>query len=619
MLGDQIALLRLHVQEFGRRAQSGSDEIPRLLTEAFRDLQSSIDELEVVDDELRQQEEELIQTRANLEREGRRYRELFHQAPDAGLVTDLSGMILDANPRASAFFAVGLPYLVGKPVTTYVDIGDRPAFRQRLRRCANGETSGEWMVRFSPRSGRAVLAEVQVVRISDETGQPTNLLWLVREARHERLIEEQASRGGAIDPASPEAAHARYAYLLRVTDQLTASLDYTTTLQNVAAVFVQRFAERAVVYAVWDSADALANGGAMVTRLLATDGQREWSIQEVGIRSVAEALSAEASECLSQGGVRIFGRGPDYIARLIREWDAEGRHLLAEADALVVVPLIVQERPVAVAILGISAERAKFLSDDRDLLEEVAERAAIALDHAGAFRQASESSRQRDALISIFSHDLRNPLMVLQGYLHITGRALEGKVTQESPLASALPRMRGAIAQIARQLDDLTVVARIGAGRPLVMSAAPVDLVALARQVVVDIQAATDHHRIDLVARADSVIARADRAQIERVLANLVNNALKYSPRDTLVTVEVGRDAETAIIAVRDQGMGVPSDEVPRIFEFFYRASNVADRTRGSGIGLASAAQIVALHGGRIEVESQQGAGSTFIVRLPLA
>jgi signal transduction histidine kinase len=110
---------------------------------------------------------------------------------------------------------------------------------------------------------------------------------------------------------------------------------------------------------------------------------------------------------------------------------------------------------------------------------------------------------------------------------------------------------------------------------------------------------------------------------VRRALANLISNAIKYSPNGSEVLVRVGRDraapAEWALVEVRDQGIGIPAADLPRLFERFFRARNAVDQAVGTGLGLAGARAIVEQLGGTIAVESQEGVGSTFAVRLPLA
>jgi signal transduction histidine kinase len=122
-------------------------------------------------------------------------------------------------------------------------------------------------------------------------------------------------------------------------------------------------------------------------------------------------------------------------------------------------------------------------------------------------------------------------------------------------------------------------------------------------------------------AAEDELVGLWDTMRLARVLGNLLDNAIKYSPAGGTITVALGRDERAegawAMLAVRDQGMGIPAADLPHIFERFHRGSNVVGRI--AGIGLATARQIVEQHGGTITVESRPNKGSTFTVRLPLA
>jgi signal transduction histidine kinase len=124
-------------------------------------------------------------------------------------------------------------------------------------------------------------------------------------------------------------------------------------------------------------------------------------------------------------------------------------------------------------------------------------------------------------------------------------------------------------------------------------------------------------------AAVPELVARIDADRIERVLNNLIGNAIKYSPQGGAITVQIAReddgDDHWAVLVVRDSGLGIPAADLPHVFERYYRATNVRGRIQGTGIGLASVRQIAEQHGGSVTVESAEDAGSTFTVRLPLA
>ncbi len=165
-------------------------------------------------------------------------------------------------------------------------------------------------------------------------------------------------------------------------------------------------------------------------------------------------------------------------------------------------------------------------------------------------------------------------------------------------------------------LDAFLDVSRLEAGKPLELNKQRGDLVPLVRQVVSECQQTTARHRIALEAPAE-LSAQADGARLQRVVGNLVGNAIKYSPDGGEINVKLEAHDTDVVLTVRDRGIGIPGQDQQRVFERFQRGSNVEGRIPGTGIGLAGARQIVEQHGGTISVKSQIGKGATFTVRFP--
>lgn len=228
-----------------------------------------------------------------------------------------------------------------------------------------------------------------------------------------------------------------------------------------------------------------------------------------------------------------------------------------------------------------------------------------------------ELERQKDEFLAAASHDLKNPLAALIGQAQLLRRRLASGAVDVDRLRQGVERIEASAARAVGMIDELMDVTRQQMGLRLELSCGSVDVVGLARRVVDEQQRATELHEIRVEAPSGSIEGIWDEARLERVLSNLVSNAVKYSPRGGLVRVVVSEEAAAATIRVEDQGVGIPSSALPRIFERFFRADNVTGHFQGSGIGLASALQIVQAHGGRIDVHSQEGQGTTFVVRLP--
>jgi signal transduction histidine kinase len=188
---------------------------------------------------------------------------------------------------------------------------------------------------------------------------------------------------------------------------------------------------------------------------------------------------------------------------------------------------------------------------------------------------------------------------------------------------ASLEKLARSAQQMAALVQELQDAAQVQAGRSLELRTGSMDLAALAGQVVEDQQATTQDHRIRLHQPATAVEGLWDAARLRRVIGNLVSNAIKYSPDGGEVVVTLGREVDEgggawAVLRVADQGMGIPAAELPRLFRPYFRASNASGRVRGVGLGLAGVKRVVEQHGGTVAVQSTQGRGSTFTVRLPL-
>lgn len=241
-------------------------------------------------------------------------------------------------------------------------------------------------------------------------------------------------------------------------------------------------------------------------------------------------------------------------------------------------------------------------------------------DQKRAEQRLREVTEQKDAFLSALAHDIRTPLTTLKGRVHLLRWFAErGEITPEK-LQTNLDRMEANITRMVTLTNEMLDVANLELGRPVSLSRSWIDLVALARRVVEEHQDVGEQ-RIALQATEPSLVGFWDPDRIERVLANLLSNAVKYSPDRAPITVKLWREGAPgcgwAVLAVRDQGIGIPSHDLPLVFDRFRRASNVSDRILGTGIGLATVREIVDRHGGTVTVESQEGVGSTFICRLP--
>jgi len=185
-------------------------------------------------------------------------------------------------------------------------------------------------------------------------------------------------------------------------------------------------------------------------------------------------------------------------------------------------------------------------------------------------------------------------------------------------LEDGLRDIESAAGRAATLIDELLDAAHLEAGRPLDLRPTAVDAIALARGRVDEWQRTAPGHVIRVEAEHPTLVGSWDALRLSRILDNLLGNAVKYSPAGGTVTVRIAREGGWALLAVRDEGIGIPAADLPHVFERLRRGGNVGG-IGGTGIGLAGVKRIVEQHGGTIAVESEEGVGSVFTVRLPLA
>jgi signal transduction histidine kinase len=226
-----------------------------------------------------------------------------------------------------------------------------------------------------------------------------------------------------------------------------------------------------------------------------------------------------------------------------------------------------------------------------------------------------EREARRNEFISIVVHELKTPLTSLKGYSQLLGKRSEHMGdTQGMQLAA---RMNQQVNRLAGLTDDLLDVNRIEGGKlRLRESAFAYD--ELVEEVVADIQLTTEQQIIVVEGRTAATIL-GDRERISQVLTNLLTNASKYAPASKTILVKLMSDTQAVTTCVQDFGPGIPKDLQAYVFEPFYRIERPTDTPPGLGLGLAIAAGLVERHGGRIWVESEEGAGTTFCFTLPLA
>ncbi len=253
--------------------------------------------------------------------------------------------------------------------------------------------------------------------------------------------------------------------------------------------------------------------------------------------------------------------------------------------------------------------------DERADEEGPAELAGMARCFNEMATSIARQRRDRTTFIAGVAHDLRNPLGVLRMAADLA-QPPEGKQADPSRVAKAFDAVRRQVSRLERMVDDLLDTATVDAGN-LRLHVGPTDLRSLVLEVADYYRHLSSKHVIDVEVPPSEVRVDCDAMRIEQVVSNLVSNAIKYSPNGRHVELSLVPGEAEVTLKVRDEGIGMSKEDAATAFEPFRRSATLRDKVAGSGLGLFVVRRLVEAHGGRVEVQTASGNGSTFVVQLP--
>lgn len=434
----------------------------------------------------------------------------------------------------------------------------------------------------------------------------------IREQAEERIARIQAE---AAQRAAEESVR-RSAFLVRASHELGSLLERGGAARRLLEMVVPEMAPLAA--------------------LLLPDARTPYGVPELhvavagaeGARFLPEsamppALAAEMLKTVSDGNPASFG------AEVLAAEPGPGQGWPAELKGGVALPLLFGGRCLGALALG-SAGHSCFGLHDLSMFEELASRAAIAFENARLYsnlqrevaeRQEAEQkleqeSRRKDEFLAMLSHELRNPMAPIRNAVEVMRRTAPGDPAQ-SWARDIIGRQ---ISHLTRLVEELLDVARIAQGK-ISLSTEPVRLAAVLEQAVETARPLIDagRHELRLSLPPRPVTLRADFARLAQVVANLLNNAAKYTATGGIIELAAEARGGEVTISVRDNGIGIDPELLPRVFDLFTQGKQSLDRSQGGlGIGLTLVRKLVELHGGRVEARSSgAGQGSEFRVVLP--
>ncbi len=418
-------------------------------------------------------------------------------------------------------------------------------------------------------------------------------------------------RAVATDITKHKQADERLRILAEAGRTLDSSLDYETTLANVTGIIVPALADDCIIFLQSDL------GKLEMVTSAHSDPARAGSARDFFRSYPSLEKSEQPLQVIHRSGqsVLLSDATGDIDAPIALSREQYEASIGTRVSAGLAVPLRSRGQILGVMVWICVESGRHYSQDDLKLAEEIANRAAIAVDNARLFKAAQDGVAARDRFLAMLGHELRNPL----NSISIVARMLE----RESLSDERLTKLRAMIGRETRQLsalvDDLLDVSRVLAGK-MSLTLEPVDLSALVRESAQSFEDMARQRGLKLMVEIPDqrIVITGDSVRMNQVVANLLTNAIKFTEPPGLVEVTLGADAEHALLTIRDSGIGIARDMLDRVFEPFAQAALLPPH--GLGLGLSVVKQVIELHGGKVTAASAGvEKGSEFTVVLPLA
>lgn len=548
----------------------------------IQELQLEHLELEIQNRELRETQQQLAHTRI-------RYADLYDFSPIGYASLDEKGIIEEINITGGKLLGENPHKLVGRSFAGFISKSDVDAFNDHLQRCKRSRQKRSTELRLSTPNGAETDVQLFTTVTQDADRHTLQFRVAIIDITQRRRAENAASetqkkleqmvaeRTAELTSERRQREDAQQ-FLYEASSVLGMSLDYEITLRTVARASIPH----------------LADGSAV--DIVREDG----SLKRISVAHVQ----------------------PDKESDL---WKAEGTRESANAirmgqsqlhDKNMCVPLIIRGKAIGAIHLEVERLDRHYNLFDLALAEDLADRAAIALDNATLYMKELEANRLKDDFLALVSHELRTPLTPILGAIY----KLRASRSADEDLQTALDMIeRNARAQ-ARIVEELLDISRITTGK-MDFSRRPTDLLSIIQTAIDVVRPSTEALGIGLHEFLEDPkrLIWCDRDRIQQVIWNLLSNAIKFTRQGGVIEVRLTNSPGWAHIRISDTGVGISSDFLPYLFERFRQAGSFTTRMHGGlGVGLSIVRYIVERHGGTVRADSAgEGHGANFVVDLP--
>lgn len=402
-------------------------------------------------------------------------------------------------------------------------------------------------------------------------------------------------------------------FLAEASAALASPLDESHALKQVAQLAVPFFADWCVVDMVAEEGDVRRLVIAHIDPAkidVINELERRYPTAPASRHGAYQVIRSGLSEMITEITVAMLEAG----AR-----DAEHLKLLLEIGprSYLCVPVTGQAGTIGAISFGAAESGRRFGPQELCLAEDLARRAAISIDNARLYSELKKADQRKDEFLATLAHELRNPLAPIRNALHLLDRPEhEGESRGE---VRAIVRRQ--VDHMTRLVEDLLDVSRITRGN-IELRKEVVDLATVINRSVEASRPSIEDqgHTLNVSLPRVPIQLEADPTRLEQVFDNLLNNAAKYTDPGGRISIDVERVGDHAEVRIRDTGIGISPEQLPKIFDLFMQAERRLDRSKGGlGIGLSLVRSLAELHGGSVSAKSEGlGRGTEFIVRVPV-
>ena len=532
----------------------------------------------------------------------RRLAIVVESSDDAIVTKDLDGIIRSWNPAAERMFGYTADEALGHSIRMIVPSDRQDEETAVLDRISRGEKVDHYETIRRRKDGSYVPISLTVSPIQDRHGTVSGASKIARDVSERKRAEEARER-----------EHRRALFFAQIAETLSTSRDYDETLNRVVALAVPTIAD-------WCAVDVLQADGEIARLAVAhidpakielgnevrrryEDPTGPYSVPHV-VRTATPAMTSEVTDEM----IVAAARGDLERIGLVRSLGLK---------SYLCVPLTAHGRAIGALTLATAESGRRYTEDDLRLAQDIASRAALAVENARSYEQVQRANRLKDEFLATLSHELRTPLNAISGYARL---ALGGVVTGQK-LAQALQTIDRNATALTQMVEDMLDVSRIVAGK-MRLNVQPVEVPLILHEAIETIKPAADAKRIKLQSVIDPQVGpiSGDPDRLRQILWNLLSNAVKFTPKEGHVQVRLERINSSVEITISDTGVGIDADFLPHVFEMFRQGDARSTRQHlGLGLGLAIVRNLVDLHGGTVYASSGgPGTGATFRVRLPV-